>query len=905
MSWRRFFQRSAWDDERAREIEAHLQIEIDEQIARGLSPDDARRAALRLMGNRALARERIYDFNTIGWLETLWQDARYGLRLLRRTPTFAAVAIVSLALGIGANTAIFQLLDVVRMRALPVADPQALIELRIDNATSRTGRFTSRHPMLTNALWEGLRDDHPGLTSVMAWASTGFDLSTSGESRIVRGVYAGGDYFTTLGVQPAVGRLFGASDDVRGCAAPDVVLSDAFWRHDYGADPQAIGRTIRLDGHSLAIAGVTPPGFFGVEVGRTFDVAVPLCAEALFSGGQSALDQRHAWWLGVIGRLAPGANVDQITTAMHARSARLFQTTLPPNYAASDAAHYLAFTLGAFPVAHGVSDVRRAYEAPLWLLLTIAGLVLIIACGNLANLMLARASARSREIGVRLALGASRARLIRQFLIESLMVALIGAAAGTAIAAALSRALVALLSTPDSPIAVTLDLDWRVLAFTAALALVTTVLFGLVPALRGTHASPGAVMKRAGRGLTDSREKFALRRALVVGQIALSLVLVVGALLFVRTLHNLVTLDPGLRIDGVLVADLDLRRVPVPASGLPALQTRLRERVGAIPGAGVASADIIPISGNGWNETLLIAGRAMPHFPNVNRVSANFFHLLGMTTIEGRVFDGSDALSSPPVAVVSQAFVRENLPGGSPLGRAFEFQLGPHDPRVIYTVVGIVTDAKYSDLREPIGPVVYLADTQQPEPGPHLTLLVRGAATSSGTRSAAGMAPGLSPAIVAAVRDISPDVVMQIGSLEDYARSQLLRERLLATLAGFFGALAGLIAAVGLYGVMSYAVVRRRQEIGVRLALGASRARVLRMIAREAVVLVAIGLGIGVGLAMLAGRSVAAFLFDLTPTDPLTFAIAAALLAGVAAVASAVPASRAARVMPTVALRED
>ena len=500
------------------------------------------------------------------------------------------MAVLSLALGVGANTALFQLLDALRIRTLPVAHPEQLVEIRIQKPKGREGGFTGRRPALTNPLWERIRDRQEAFSSVFAWDSPAFELSAGGESRTAEGLWVSGDFFQALEVRPLFGRVLASADDRRGCAAPPAVISYGFWQREYGGDPSALGRSLILDGHSYDIVGVTPPDFYGVEVGRAYDVAVPLCAEPFTRGARSVLDRTDSWSLAAIGRLKPGWSMERATAHLDALSPPIFKETLPI-YRPEDAQTYLNFRLGAFPAATGVSELRETYESPLWLLLATAGLVLLIACANLANLMLARATAREREIAVRLALGASRLRVARQLLAESALIAIAGAGAGALLAQWLSRVLVASLATERERVFVEVSGDWRVFVFTALLAASTCLIFGLLPAIRATATSPGAAMKAGSRGSTDTREHFGLRRALVVAQVALSLVLVVGALLFVRSFQNLVTLDAGFAQENLVAATLDFRRsgdsgrspaIPVrraarsPAPGRPACRARRR-----------------------------------------------------------------------------------------------------------------------------------------------------------------------------------------------------------------------------------------------------------------------------------------------------------------------------------------
>jgi putative ABC transport system permease protein len=896
MSWRRFFRRGRWDDERRRELEAHLDLETDDNIARGMRPDDARTAARRKLGNATRIREEIYDMNTIDWLESLWQDVRYAARVLRRSRSFAVVAILSLMLGVGANTAIFQLIDAVRLRTLPVPAPETLAEIRVDaKGQGRMGSFTGRYPRMSYALWERIQSESHGFTALFAWGTASFDLASGGESRPVDGIWVSGSFFDTLGIRPAAGRLIGPSDDRRGCGAPGVVLSHRFWEREYGADPGAVGRSLRIDGIPMPVLGVSGERFFGLEVGRSFDVAVPLCVEAEVSQAQSALDRPDSWWLSVMGRLPPGTTAEQASARLAPLSSRVFEATVPPRFIPNEAKRYREFLLTAAPAATGVSELRRDYEQPLWLLLAIAGAVLLIACGNLANLMLARASAREREIAVRLAIGASRSRIFRQLLVESLLVAAVGAALGTWLAGWLSHALVSLIDTARVSYFVDLQLSWRTVAFASGLAVLTCAVFGLVPAIRATKAAPGAAMKSGARGSTDDRRRVSLRRVLVVGQVGLSLVLVMMALLFGGTLRNLLTAEPGFQPKGVLVADFDLRRTGVPADRMIDYHQQFIRRVAAIPGvAALSQAAIVPLSGSGWNETIVIEGQPRRPYPRLNSVGPRFFETLRIPLVAGRLFDERDTLAVPRVAIVNEEFGRVFFNSSNPLGREFHIEVAPGAPNPVYRIVGVVKNSKYGDLREDFGPLAYFPDTQDTNPVPYLTLVARGEGTAS-----------LAPAITAAARETHPEILVSYRQLDELIHGTLVRERLMATLSGFFGILAGLLAAVGLYGVMSYLVTRRRFEIGLRMALGADRARVLWMVLRESGVLVTIGLVAGIALAFATKRWSAALLYGLSPADPWLLALAAAGLAAVAAFASLVPARRASLVEPTTALRND
>jgi putative ABC transport system permease protein len=894
MSLKRFFHRGAWDDERARELDAYLAIETDENIARGMNARDARDAARRKLGNATLIREEVYRMNTMAFVDSAWRDLKYGARLLRLNPAFALVAILSLALGVGANTAIFQLLDAVRIRTLPVKNAEELVEIRIaDPIGGRTGQFSGRRPSLTNPLWELVRDRQQAFADVFAWSGVGFDLTTGGEARTAQGLWVSGDFFKGLGVPALIGRTLNAADDRRGCAAPPAVLGYGFWQREYGGAASAVGRTIALDGHPFDIVGVTPASFFGVEVGRAFDVAVPLCAEPFSRGARTAMEKKDVWFLGAMGRLKPGITIDQARSQLAAVSPPIFRTTLP-DYRAEDAKHYLEFKVGAYPGGTGISQLRRQYESPLWLLLATTGLVLLIACANLANLMLARATAREREIAVRLAIGASRGRIVRQLLAESLLIAAIGAATGALVAQWLSRFLVEFLTTDNNRVFVALSLDWRIFAFTTALAAVTCLIFGLVPAIRATGTAPGAAMKAGSRGSIDTPERFGMRRALVVAQVALSLVLVVGAVLFVRSLRNLMTLDAGFTQDGILVVTMDLRRAGVPEERRTAVFADITSRLAALPGVtSAAQAFIVPVSGSGWNNNIVINGKKYTENVNFNEVSDGYFRTMGTPLLAGRDFDARDTAGSEKVAVVTQLFARKFFRGQDPIGQVFQVDEAPGRPQPLNRIIGVVKDTKYTDLREEFTPLVFFPSSQADKPGPYLQVVVRSNAPLTTITSE----------ITSAVAQASSNIIVQFQTLPGLVRDSLMRERLMATLSGFFGALAALLATIGLYGVMSYMVARRRNEIGIRMALGADRRDVVRMVMREAGLLLAGGVVVGTALAIAAARAATTLLFGLQPSDPATLAMAAAGLGAIAMLASYLPALRASRLEPTDALR--
>ncbi|MFY9608918.1 MAG: ABC transporter permease, partial [Blastocatellia bacterium] len=828
--------------------------------------------------------------------DEMFQDLRYGVRMLVKDKPFTAVAVLSLALGIGANTAIFQLLNAVRLRALPVNAPHELAEVRLADMDGARGSFTSWHPTVTNPIWEQIRERQEAFSGLFAWGTNGFNLASGGEVRPAQGLWVSGDFFNVLGIQPVLGRVFTASEDQRGCSAPGAVISHAFWQREYGADANVIGRKLTLSDSPLEIIGVTPANFSGLEVGRSFDIALPICAEAVIRGKNHRLDSGTDWWLTVTGRLKQGWSLEQASAQLQAISPSLFDTTLPANYPPVSVEKYRAFKLTAVPAGTGVSLLRENYERSLWLLLAIAGLVLLIACANLANLLLARANAREREIAVRQALGASRGRLIRQLLVESLLLAVVGAVLGAFLAQGLSRLLVSFLSTGGDAVFLDLAPDWRVLGFAASLAVLTCVLFGLAPAMRVTRIDPGSAMKAGGRGLTAGRERVSLRRVLVVTQVALSVVLVAGALLFSRSLGKLLTVDPGFRQEEILIANVGFRKLSLPPEGRLAFRGQLLERIRAIPGVEAASdTSIVPLSGSASGNNFWLDGANRNERTNAShsQVGPDYFKTLNMPLLDGRPFNERDTAGSPKVAIVNEAFSHELLKGANPVGQRLWIEKTPNDPETLFEIVGLVRNTKYSDLREDFGPIAYFASAQDPRPAPGGQLMIRSSLPQD----------QMVEAVKRLFDDINPSISVSFQGFQTMIQTSLLRERLIATLSGFFGLLALLLASIGLYGILSYGVASRTKELGVRMALGARASNVLWLILREALVLVIVGVAVGLPVLFGVTRFVSSLLFGLGGTDPLSLIVATLLLVSVAMVAGYLPARRATRIDPMVALR--
>ena len=834
------------------------------------------------------------------WEDEMIQDLRFGVRMLLKHKSFSAVAILSLALGIGANTAIFQLLDAVRLRTLPVNAPQELVEVRPDelSTSNRRGNKSTRYPAVTNPLWEQLRAQTQSFSNLSAWGTGNFNLAQGGEVRNARALWVSGDFFPMLGVNATLGRVFTAADDQRGCGARNAVISHSFWQQEYGGAQNIIGRKITLADQPFEIIGVTPANFFGLEVGQNFDVALPICAEAITAGQNNRLDSGTHWWLMVTGRLKPGRTLAQASAELQALSAGLFEKTLPANYPQVSVQNYLNSKLEAATASAGYSVLRTNYESSLWVLLAIAGLVLLIACTNLANLLLARASAREREMAVRQALGASRARLIRQLLAESLLLAFIGATLGALLAQGLSRFLVAYLSNGSNTVFLNLGVDWRVLGFATGLALLTCVLFGLMPAIRAARIEPGAAMKAAGRGLTAGRERFSLRRALVVVQVALSLVLVAGAFLFTRSLNKLLTVDTGFQSEGILITRVGFGSLNLPPEGRLPFKQEIIARLKAIPGVqSITETNVVPLSGNAGGNTVWPDGTngQQKVGSNVSMIGPEYFKTLATPLLAGREFNERDTDTAPNVAIVNESFARQVMNSVNPVGQRFWREATPTDPETAFEIVGLVKDTKYEQLSEEIGATMFFPMAQVNPSPTNAQLLIKSSLPQA----------DVTAAVKRTLNDINPRIPIIFQGFKTMIENSLLRERLLATLSGFFGVLALVLASIGLYGILSYGVASRTNEIGIRMALGANRRDVLWLVLREALLLVLAGIAVGLPVIFMTARFIATLLYGLPPTDAGSLSLAAILLVLVAMLAGYWPARRATRIDPLVALRYD
>jgi len=822
--------------------------------------------------------------NTVSWLESIAQDVRYGARLLLTNPGFALVAILSLALGIGANTAIFQLLNAVRLRSLPIKSPQELAEIKIVGGNEGMG-LNGPYGELTRPIWEEIHRAHPAFSGVFAWGKDQFGVGEGKDFQLANGIFVSGDFFDVLGIAPWRGRLT-TPEDVHACPEATAVVSHAFWQSKLGGPEIGADTKLLINGELKQIVGVTPPSFFGLAVGERFDIALPFCRPKELS--------RNVFDITVMGRLRPGWNLPRASAQLGGMSPGIMAATEITGYDAGTRQKYRNFRLAAYPASSGVSDLRNAYDSSLELLLAITGLVLLIACANLANLMLARASIREREIAVRLALGAARIRLLRQLLVESSLLAAIGAALGVGLAQVLSRILVLSLSTGDESITLQTGTDWRVLLFTACVTGLTCIVFGMAPSFRASGADPVTAMKSGGRGLTAGRERFSIQRAMVVAQISISLVLLVGALLFVRSFHNLMTFNPGMREQGISVAFLGFQKSNIPRDRIEEFDRQLLEDVRATPGVlNAATTTNVPLTGSSWGHTISIG--QVEGGSKFTWVSPRYFETMGIPLVGGRGFTQRDTGSSQRVAVVNQTFIRRFLNGANPIGQTLRTHPEPDYPSTIYQIVGVIPDTKYSSLRGEIPPMVFAPAAQFPNPRPWVAMMIQ-----SNLPPAAAI-----NSVKRRLAEKHPEIIAQFGTYQSQIRNGLLREKLMAMLSGFFGLLAALLAMAGLYGVISYVTTVRRNEIGIRLALGANRAQVVGMVMREAGVLLIVGVAIGTLLALAAGRGASSLLFELKSYDPLTLAAAILLLAFIGALASFLPARRASKLDPMAALHCD
>ena len=820
-------------------------------------------------------------------------DLRDAFRALRATPVVSAIAILSLALGIGANTAIFSIVNALMLRVLPVQEPRQLVQVL--TGPQRTS--------FSNPLWEALRERQDQVfAGSFSYSTPRFNLARAGELKPVNGVMASGRFFEVLGVPAILGRTFTAREDAPEAADRSVaVISYAFWQRQYAGAADVIGRTVELDRVPFTIIGVTPPEFTGVDQGTMYDVAIPLANEPLIRGtGESAMKQRTWWWMRVIARLKPGDSIEHATAALRAIQPQLREATLPTNYRPQDLPNYLKDPFALRAAANGPNSLGRTYRQPLLIIMTVVALVLLIACANIANLLLARANGRRHELSVRVALGASRWRIARQLLAESALLSISGAVLGLIFARWGSRLLITELSLYGSRIDLNAGLDWRVMGFTAAVAIGTAFLFGLVPALRSTRVQPSDAIKEQGRSIVgESRLGFG--SLLVIGQVALSLVLIVAAGLFMRTFASLNAVRLGFDPDPLLIVNLSAKRSAIPPDDRALLYERARQAVLAVPNVRTAALEsIAPLTNSEWNTLIENPpGLSLSEDERtvwVNAVSPDWFATYGIPLLAGRDFTLHDDRNAPKVIVVNETFAKKYFGGANPVGRSIRNDPSPGENPPPLQIIGLVRDSVYDSLRDKIPPTMYQPVPQQKKPGPNIEIAVH---------AASGSPALLSRGIAEAIGRVDGDVTVEFRPLQQSVRDFTVQERVTAMLAGFFGGLALLLAGIGLYGVMSYAVSRRRTEIGIRMALGAGPAGAVRLVLLRVALLVGLGVAAGATLSWWAATLVdKKLLFDLQPRDPMTLLTAAIVLTAIGGVAGWLPARRAARIDPARVLRE-
>ena len=827
-----------------------------------------------------------------------WQYVRQALRQLRKSPGFTLAAILSLALGIGANTAIFTLLDQVLLRPLPVPHPEQLVRL---NWEGPHYAMNMRGNSLSYPAYRDFRDRNQVFSGVICRFRVPLSVTYPGRTELLDGELVSGNYFDVLGVNAAIGRVFNPQDDRLPGGDPLAVLSYAYWSSRFHRDPNVVGSTITVGGLPLTIIGVAQSGFDGVELGYSPRIWIPVAMKGQMTQGIFAdycnLENRRAFWLQVFARLRPGVTQEQAQASLRPLFHSILQAELQSkgfeNATAKDRSEFLKSSIQVLPASQGGTSLREEYENPLRILMGIVALVLIIACANVANLLLERAVGRRREIAVRLALGARLSHIIRQSLTESVLLAVLGGAAGLLLAVWTDAALVSFLSTSDTPLGLATSPDLRILAFTLAVCLATGLLFGLAPVFAARRVDVASSLKDSARSIAAAHGWF--RRVLVVAQVALSAVLLIGAGQFLRTLLNLRTLDLGMRTKNVIAFSVNPSLNGYGKEKSRQLYRTLLDAVRETPGIQSSAASAIAVLADDWwdNEVTIDSGTASPDAvsPNFNLVSRGYCSTLGIPLLAGPDFSPADALSKQRVAVVNQVFVQQYFAGRNPVGHFLGMGTAPGTETDI-EIIGVMQDAKYNNVRTPFRPQVFLDDDQN-EDIQQLNFYVKTAAAPH----------TMYAALRRAVQQVDPNIpVFNLRTMAEQADISIVRERLIASLAAAFALLATVLAAVGVYALIAYNVTRRTREIGIRVALGAENQTVIWIVMREVFALVLAGACIALPAAWALARLVASQLYGVAPHDALSMAIATLLLAAVAAMAGYLPARRALRINPIAAL---
>jgi predicted permease len=864
LSWR-----ERREEELDRELRSHLELETEEREDAGISREEAQHAAQRAFGNTTLVKEGTRAM--WGWtlLEQLGQDLRYAVRTLLRSPAFTVVAVLCIALGIGANTAIFTLVDAALLRMLPVADPERLVV--VQSLSPRGGGMGFSYPQFVY-----LRE-HASAVEALAFARIDLNLSTGDLTDAPAGLLVSDNYFSTLGVNPAIGRGFDSGEDAV------AVISYRFWQTRFHGDPTIVGRTVVLNGLPATIIGIAPQRFFGVEVGKSPDIFVPLTWCDRLVPNARRLEEPTSFWLGVLARLRPEISASQAAAEIDVMYHQGISQWVQGN--PGKLTRFLQDRrIALIPGARGTGGIGNQFGTPLLILMAVVSFVLLIACANVANLLLARASARRRELAVRLALGAGRVRLLRQFLTESWVLSAFGGGLGLLFGVLSARALTGFLT--GGVLDITLDL--HVLGFTLLTSVLTSILFGTAPGFRATRADLTAAIK----GETSSEfpnSRVHLGQLLVSGQVAMALLLLIGAGLFIRTLGNLKAMDMGFRGDHVLLATLNPGLSRYTGEHADAFYADLLQRVSTLPGVRSASLADEPLLGGSYLDGLSVEGTSELGATSLRIVAPRFFETMGITIRLGRDFSLGDRTGSPKVAIINETIARKYFAGENPIGKHVGTGRVPD-----MEIIGVIADTKYQKLRETIPNTAYVPMYQ-----PQRWL---GTGRTLHVRTFAGPA-GMAAAVREQVHILDKNLPVQMRLLPELVDENLTQERLIATLSGVFGGLALLLTAMGLYGVIAYRVQRRTHEIGIRMSLGARRTEVLWMVLRDCLLLAAVGIAAGVPASLWLSRFVASQLFGVTATDGPTIVTATLLLLVVAAGAAYIPARNAARIDPMVALR--
>jgi predicted permease len=836
----------------------------------------------------------------------LLADLHFAVRSLRKAPLFAAITVLSIAFGIAANSAVFTLLDQVALRTLPVKKPAQLIQVDASN-TETYGGGMGDGTELSYPMYKDLRDQNKVFAGMFCRYQTTLHVEGAEASERVLGELVSGTYFPVLGLTPAFGRLFTPDEDVQVSDHAVAVLSYEYWRDRFNRDHAIVGRKITVNGHPFEVIGVVRSGFTGLDVGQPPQLYLPITMQPQLGPSWLQRDGRRFRWVQVFGRLRDGMSAERAQAGLQPFYSSILRSEAADKaFASASAETTRQFLLGRLHVtsaAQGHSNLRQLVTEPLLILMAIAAGVLLIVCSNVANLLIARGAARNRELAVRLAIGATGIRILRLLLVETAVLAAAGMAVGLIAAQWGASVLLGFYVTPDSPVAVTVDPDFRIVLFTTALAVATALLAGAIPALRSMHVDVAGSLRTAGGSVL--REEPSLRKALVVTQVALSFLLLIGAGLFVRSLQNLLDVDPGFRASGLLSFSLDLASNGYTPVREHDFAKTLQARMSQTPGMQSAAFAFIGLmEGGGWGMNFTVEGYHPPAGERVgsmcNAVSPDFFRTMGMRLLAGREFDARDDRALKKVdgwpyraAVVNETFVKRYFKGTNPLGRHIGIGDDPGTATPI-EVVGVVKDSRYAAVRENQRPQVYMPYLQADIDA--LTVYVRTNKDSA----------EIMPTLRRDVSQLDPALpVFNVNTMKERVARSTVNERLIAGLSGMLSAMATLLAVIGLYGVMAYTVTRRTREIGIRMALGAMGCAIASRVLREAGILVAIGLALGGGAAIWLGRFVESQLYGVKPADVRTILVAAALLATIAGLAAFLPARRAASISPMAALRDE